>query len=123
MVKGRLSDAGGLRLESQAGRVTGKSTPSAWRDQDPSIKGLQLQSATQGNSIRTKKTPPSQNKATMKVNLGTDVLATSCRFLQEQYFDETNDHVISPTGHQLKTSFGSLYSSMTTLFMAIGAQE
>ena len=29
VVKGRLSDAGGLRFEPQAGQVTGKSTPIA----------------------------------------------------------------------------------------------
>ena len=39
-LKSRLSDAGGLRFESQAGRVTGKSTPSLWRDEHPAIKGL-----------------------------------------------------------------------------------
>ena len=40
LAKGRLSDAGGLRFESQAGRVTGKSIPSLWRDQHPAIKSL-----------------------------------------------------------------------------------
>ena len=37
LVKDRLSDAG---FESQAGRVTGKPTPSLWRDKHPAIKGL-----------------------------------------------------------------------------------
>ena len=32
LAKDRLSDAGGLGFESQTGRVTGKSTPSLWRD-------------------------------------------------------------------------------------------
>ena len=40
LVKGRLLDAGGLRFESQAGRVTGKSIPSLWRETHPAIKGL-----------------------------------------------------------------------------------
>ena len=52
-VKGRLSDAGGPRFESQAGRVTSKSTPSQWRGKHPAIKGHGLQSTRQGNSIRT----------------------------------------------------------------------
>ena len=39
-VKGRLPDAGGPRFEFQAGRVTGKSIPSLWRDKHPAIKGL-----------------------------------------------------------------------------------
>ena len=38
--KDRLSDAGGLGFESQTGWVTGKFTPSLWRDQHPAIKGL-----------------------------------------------------------------------------------
>ena len=37
-----LSDAGGLRFESQPGRVTGKTTPRLWRDERPAIKGLWL---------------------------------------------------------------------------------
>ena len=40
LVKGRLPDAGGLRFESQAGRVTGEPTPSLQRDTHPAIKGL-----------------------------------------------------------------------------------
>ena len=40
LVKGRPSDAGGLRFKSQAARVTGKSTPSLWRDKHPANKGL-----------------------------------------------------------------------------------
>ena len=40
LLKCRLSDAGGLRFESQAGRVTGKSIPSLWRDRHSAIKGL-----------------------------------------------------------------------------------
>ena len=40
VAKVRLSDAGGPRFESQAGWVTGKSTPSPWRDKHPAIKGL-----------------------------------------------------------------------------------
>ena len=39
-VNGRLSDAGGLRFESQTGRVAGKSIPSLWREKHPAIKGL-----------------------------------------------------------------------------------
>ena len=39
LVKGRLSDEGGLRFESQAGRVKGKSIPSLWRDEHPAMKG------------------------------------------------------------------------------------
>ena len=35
------SDAGGLRFESQTGRVRGKATPSLWRDSHLAIKGLQ----------------------------------------------------------------------------------
>ena len=37
-----LSDAGGLRFESQPGWVTGKTTPRLWRDERPAIKGLRL---------------------------------------------------------------------------------
>ena len=40
MVKDPISDAGGPRFESHAGRVTGKPTPSLWRDKHPAIKGL-----------------------------------------------------------------------------------
>ena len=40
LAKDRHSDAGGPGFESQAGRVTGKSTPSLWRDKHPAIKGL-----------------------------------------------------------------------------------
>ena len=40
LVKGQLSDAGGPMFESQAGRVTGKSIPSLWRDRHPAIKDL-----------------------------------------------------------------------------------
>ena len=38
--RGRLSDAGGPRFESQAGWVTGKSIPILWRDKRPAVKGL-----------------------------------------------------------------------------------
>ena len=41
LVKGRLSDAGGLGFESQAGRVLGRPIPSLWGDRHPAIKGLQ----------------------------------------------------------------------------------
>ena len=40
MVGDPTSDAGGPRFESRAGRVTGKPTPSLWRDKHPAIKGL-----------------------------------------------------------------------------------
>ena len=40
VVKDPISDAGGPRFESHAGRVTGKPTPSLWRDKHPAIKGL-----------------------------------------------------------------------------------
>ena len=40
VVKDPISDAGGPRFESHAGRVTGKPTPSLWRDEHPAIKGL-----------------------------------------------------------------------------------
>ena len=40
VVKDPTSDAGGPRFESHAGRVTGKPTPSLWRDKHPAIKGL-----------------------------------------------------------------------------------
>ena len=55
LVKGRLSDAGGLRFESQAGRVTGTSIPSLWRDKHPAIKGLRPPEHHVENSIRTKR--------------------------------------------------------------------
>ena len=58
LVKGRLSDAGGPRFESQTGRVTGKSIPSLWRDRHPATKGLRPPEHDSGHSIRTKKTPP-----------------------------------------------------------------
>ena len=48
-LKGRLSDAGGPRLESQIMRVKGKPIPSLWRDEHPAIQGASgLQSTTQG---------------------------------------------------------------------------
>ena len=37
--KVRLSDVGGPRLDSQTGRVRGKSIPSPWRDKHPASKG------------------------------------------------------------------------------------
>ena len=40
LAKDRLSDAEGLGFESQNGRVTGKSTPSLWRNEHPAVKGL-----------------------------------------------------------------------------------
>ena len=40
VVKDPISDAGGPRFESHAGRVTGKPAPSLWRDKHPAIKGL-----------------------------------------------------------------------------------
>ena len=45
-------------LESRTGRVTGKSTPSLWRDKRPAIKGLGPPEHHAGHSIRTKQTPP-----------------------------------------------------------------
>ena len=63
LVKGRLSDAGGLRFESQAGQLTGKSTPSLWRDKHPAIKGLRPPEHHAGKfHLDHKKTPPSKTK-------------------------------------------------------------
>ena len=60
LVKGRLSDAGGLRSESQAERVTGKSIPSFWEEKHPVIQGLRSPEHHAGHLIRIKKIPPSQ---------------------------------------------------------------
>ena len=61
LVKGRLSDAGGPRFESQAGRVTGESAPSLWRDRHPAIKGLRPPGHHAGKFHPDhEKTPPSQ---------------------------------------------------------------
>jgi len=40
LVKGRPSDAGGPRFESQTGWVTGRPTPSLGRGKHPGMKGL-----------------------------------------------------------------------------------
>ena len=67
LVKGRLSDAGGLRFESQAGRVTGKSIPSLWRDKHPAIKGLRPPEHHAGKFHPDhKKIPPNQAKTKMR---------------------------------------------------------
>ena len=58
LVKGRLSDAGGLRFESQAGWVTSKSIPSHWRDKHPAVKSLRPPEHHAGHSIRTAKRLP-----------------------------------------------------------------
>ena len=59
--KGRLSDAGGLKFESQAGRVTGQSIPSLWRDKHPAIKGLRPPEHHAGKFLPgPNKTTPSQ---------------------------------------------------------------
>ena len=58
LVKGRHSDAGGLRFESQAGRVTGKSTQSLWRDMRPAIKSLQPPEHLAGKFNPDHKRPP-----------------------------------------------------------------
>ena len=60
-----LSDAGGLRFESQTGGITGKPIPSLWRDNYPAIKCLQPPEHHAGHSIQTKKTPPSLHKYEM----------------------------------------------------------
>ena len=63
LVKGRISDAGGLRFESQAGRVTDKSIPSLWRDRHPAIKGLRSPEHHAGEFRPDHKTnPPSQKQ-------------------------------------------------------------
>ena len=54
LAKGRLSDAGGLRFESQAGRVTGKSTPIDFC----SRLFLLLCDRSVGHSVRTTKVNP-----------------------------------------------------------------
>ena len=54
LVKGRLSDAGGLKFESQTGRLTCKCIPSLRRDiVTLHSRASGLQSTKQGNSIRT----------------------------------------------------------------------
>ena len=61
LVEDRLSDAGGLRFESQAGRVTGKAIPSLWREKHPAIKGLRPPEHHAGKFHPDhKKTPASQ---------------------------------------------------------------
>jgi len=40
VAKDPISDAGGPRFESHAGRVPGKPIPSLWRDRHSAIKGL-----------------------------------------------------------------------------------
>ena len=62
VVKVRISDAGGLRFESQAGRVTGKSIPSLWREKHPAIKGPRPPEHPAGKfHLDHINTPPSQN--------------------------------------------------------------
>ena len=55
LAKDRLSDTGGLGFKSQTGRVTGKSTPSLWRDKRLAIKGLRPPEHHAGHSIRTER--------------------------------------------------------------------
>ena len=62
VVKDPISDAGGPRFESHAGRVTGKPTPSLWRDKHPAIKGLRPPEHHAGKFRQDQKTPPSQTK-------------------------------------------------------------
>ena len=62
VVKDPISDAGGPRFESHAGRVTGKPTPSLWRDKHPAIKGLRPPEHHAGKFRQDQKTPPSQKK-------------------------------------------------------------
>ena len=62
-VKGRISDAGGPRFESQTGRVTGKSIPSLWTDKHHANKGLRPPEHHTGKfHPDNKKTSPSQKK-------------------------------------------------------------
>ena len=46
--RGIGSGAGGLGFEPQSGWVTGKSTPSLWRDRHPAINGLRAFRAPRG---------------------------------------------------------------------------
>ena len=62
VVRDPISDAGGPRFESHAGRVTGKPTPSLWRDKHPAIKGLRPPEHHAGKFRQDQKTPPSQTK-------------------------------------------------------------
>ena len=73
LVKGRLSDAGGLRFESQAGRIMGVLRKSKFQASG-GTSALQsrasgLQSATQGNSIRTKRLLRVKNEMVTKADL------------------------------------------------------
>ena len=71
LAKDGLSDAGGLRFESQTWLVTGESTRSLRRDKHPAIKGLRPPEHDAGHSIRTKKTtPPSQTQNTNEGDRG-----------------------------------------------------
>ena len=65
VVKDSISDAGGPRFESQAGRVTGKSIPSLWRDKHPAIKSLWPPEHHAGKLCQVQqdlKTPSNQTK-------------------------------------------------------------
>ena len=63
LAKDRLSDAGGLRFESQTGLVTGKSIRILWRDTHPAIKGLRPPEHHAGQCHPDRnKTPTSQTK-------------------------------------------------------------
>ena len=63
LVKGRLSDARGLRFESQAGRVTGKSIPGLLGEKRPAIKGLRPPEHLAGKFHPDhQKIPPSQTQ-------------------------------------------------------------
>ena len=68
VVKDPILDAGGPRFESHAGRVTGKPTPSLWRDKHPAIKGLRPPEHHAGKFRQDQKTPPSQKNKNTKNN-------------------------------------------------------
>ena len=59
MVEDPISDVGGPRFESQTGRLTGKQTPSLWRDKRPAVKGLRPPEHHAGQFHLDLKTPPS----------------------------------------------------------------
>ena len=68
-MKDRLSDAEGLGFESQTGRVTGRPTPSLWRDKHPAIEGLRPPEHHARHSIRTKKDFSESNELLYRVVL------------------------------------------------------
>ena len=80
VVKDPISDAGGPRFESHAGRVTGKPTPSLWRDKHPAIKGLRPPEHHAGKFQQDQKeTPPSPNKKIrLETQIELDLLNSNC---------------------------------------------